>query len=279
MEYVKKGLMTVGLLFVAGTLIHAVQSDAGPNAEKLPMNDNNPVSGYNVYAIDIPENVNFAGESVPLTDPDVRERMDRELLVNMYWQSNGLLMIKRANKYFPVIEPILKKYGVPDDFKYLAVIESGLMNVVSPAKATGFWQIMEGTGKQYGLEINANVDERYHLEKSTEVACKYLLDAKERMGTWTLAAAAYNAGQAGINRQLTRQKEKEYYDILLGEETGRYLFRIMAMKEIMSNPRKYGFNYEQHHLYKRIPAKKIEIVLRLLTWLILLNRRELIIKY
>lgn len=130
------------------------------------------------------------------------------------------------------------------------------MNVVSPAKATGFWQIMEGTGKQYGLEINANVDERYHLEKSTEVACKYLLDAKERMGTWTLAAAAYNAGQAGINRQLTRQKEKEYYDILLGEETGRYLFRIMAMKEIMSNPRKYGLIYEQHHLYKRILLKK-----------------------
>ena len=185
--------------------------------------------------------------------------MDRELLVNTYWQSNGLLMFKRAKKYFPIIEPILEKHSIPDDFKYLAVIESGLTNAVSPAGARGVWQIMPKTGRENGLEVNDNVDERYHLEKSTEVACKYLIKSKEELGSWTLAAAAYNAGNAGVSRRLKKQGVIDYYDLLLGEETGRYLFRIVALKEILSHPQKYGFNFRDKDLYTNVPTYKVEI--------------------
>ena len=189
----------------------------------------------------------------------ILEKMDRELLVNTYWQSNGLLMFKRANKYFPIIEPILAKYGIPNDFKYLAVIESGLQNVTSPAGARGFWQIMKSTGRENGLEINANVDERYNLELATEVACKYLLTAKERFGSWTLAAASYNAGMAGVSKRLNSQGVETYYDLLLGEETGRYIFRIIAIKEILKHPDQYGFNFRHKDLYNTIPTYKVEV--------------------
>jgi hypothetical protein len=168
-------------------------------------------------------------------------------------------MFKRAHKYFPVIEPILKKNGIPDDFKYLAVIESGLLNVVSPAGARGVWQIMPATGREYGLEINDNVDERYNLEKSTEVACEYLKKSKEQLGSWTLAAAAYNAGNSGVSRRLEEQDVEDYYDLLLGEETGRYLFRIVALKEILAHPDKYGFNFREKDLYKEVPTYKVEV--------------------
>jgi membrane-bound lytic murein transglycosylase D len=217
------------------------------------------INDYNVYAISIPDHLDFAGETVPLNDPDVYERMDRELLVNTYWQSNGLLMFKRAEKYFPVIEPILKKNGVPDDFKYLAVIESGLINVVSPAGARGVWQIMPATARENGLEVNDNVDERYNLIKSTEVACKYLLKSKESLGSWTLAAAAYNAGNSGVSKRLEEQQVTNYYDLLLGEETGRYLFRIIALKEILKNPEKYGYNFTKEDLYKDIPTYTVKV--------------------
>ena len=253
MKMIKKVLVVLGVIFTFGILINATQEEP----QKLPEQEvfeENLVNDYNVYAIPMPDNLNFSGELVPVENPDIRERMDRELLVNTYWQSNGLLLFKRANKYFPVIEPILKEEGVPDDFKYLAVIESGLTQVVSPAKATGFWQILKTTGREYGLEINENVDERYHIEKSTRVACKYLKSAKEKFGSWTLAAAAYNAGRAGINKQLERQNVSSYYDLLLGEETGRYVFRIVAVKEILSNPKQYGFNFRNEDLYKHIPT-------------------------
>ncbi len=187
-----------------------------------------------------PNQIDFAGEQAPLNVSDVRERLDRELLVNAYLDATTLLIIKRANRAFPVIEPILKQYGVPDDFKYLAVIESGLVNVVSPAGARGVWQFMPDTGKQYGLEINELVDERYHLVKSTEAACKYLLWAKSKLGSWTLAAASYNAGVAGVNKQMTFQGVDSYYDLLLNDETSRYVFRILALKEIMQHPAQYG---------------------------------------
>lgn len=219
-----------------------------------PDNDNKLVNDYNVYSYKLPTDLNFAGEPVPVSDPDILERADREFLVNTYWQSNGILLIKRAQKYFPIIEPILKEEGVPDDFKYLAVIESGLQNVVSPAGARGFWQIMSSTGKELGLEVNDNVDERYHLEKATRAACNYLKESKERLGSWTLAAAAYNAGNAGITRQLERQQVTDYYDLLLGEETGRYMFRIIAIKEILSNPVNFGFNVAPEHRYQQIPV-------------------------
>jgi hypothetical protein len=168
-------------------------------------------------------------------------------------------MFKRAKKYFPIIEPILKKNGVPDDFKYLAVIESGLTNAVSPAGAKGVWQIMEATGKENGLEINDNVDERYNLEKSTEVACKYFLKSKEEFGSWTLVAAAYNAGDTGVLRRLQEQNVTDYYDLLLGEETGRYVFRIVALKEILTHPDTYGFNFREKDLYSNIPTYKVEV--------------------
>ena len=214
---------------------------------------------YKIKALKLPNNLNLAGERVPLEKPDIKERMDRELLVNTYWQSNGLLMFKRAKKYFPIIEPILEKYNIPNDFKYLAVIESGLTNAVSPAGARGVWQIMKTTGRENGLEVNTNVDERYHLEKATEVACKYLLKSKEQLGSWTLAAAAYNAGNSGVSRRLKEQNVTDYYDLLLGEETGRYLFRIVALKEILNNPNKYGFNFREKDLYSNVPTYKVEV--------------------
>jgi hypothetical protein len=167
--------------------------------------------------------------------------------------------MKRAHKYFPVIEPILAKNGIPDDFKYLAVAESGLQNVVSPAGATGFWQIMKATGKEYGLEINDNVDERYHLEKATEVAARYLNRYKNKYGSWTLAAAAYNAGTGSIDKYMNIQKAEGYYDLLLGQETGRYVFRIMAIKEILSNPEKYGFQIEKKDLYENVPTFQVSV--------------------
>lgn len=254
MKFLKVSLMVVGGICIGLLSVNALQdAPTEANFEKKRAN------GYNVYALQVPENLDFAGEPVPLKNPDIYERMDRELLVNTYWQSNAFLLIKRAHKYFPIIEPILKKNGIPDDFKYLAVIESGLQNVVSPAGASGFWQIMKATGQENGLEINSNVDERYHLEKATQLACDYLKNAKDNLGTWTAAAAAYNAGNAGISRRLRDQDVTSYYDLLLGEETGRYVFRIVALKEILKNTETYGFNYREKDLYNYIPTKKIMV--------------------
>ncbi|SDS48689.1 Transglycosylase SLT domain-containing protein [Gillisia sp. Hel1_33_143] len=251
--------MAVGFIAILAVSIQAVQK--GPDLGVNPIKNNDTVTGdnYNIYSLPMPQNLEFAGEMVPIENPDIYERMDKELLVNTYWQSNALLLIKRAHKYFPIIEPILKENGVPDDFKYLAVIESGLTQVVSPAGAVGFWQIMEGTGKDFKLEINDNVDERYNIEKSTQVACDYLKQSKAKFGTWTMAAAAYNAGNAGVMRQLDRQDASNYYDLLLGEETGRYVFRILALKEILKNPIQYGFNIEEEHLYKNIPSYNVKV--------------------
>ncbi|WP_431135253.1 lytic transglycosylase domain-containing protein [Psychroserpens mesophilus] len=262
MKTIKNMLATIGLVAVSGLFIFAMQKtpvEVQTSDKFNSINESKSTNNYNVYALSVPESLDFAGEKVPLNNPDILERMDRELLVNTYWQSNGLLMFKRAAKYFPIIEPILKKNGVPDDFKYLAVIESGLTNAVSPAGARGVWQIMKATGRENGLEINDNVDERYHLEMATEVACKYLLKAKEQLGSWTLAAAAYNAGNAGISRRLEEQGVTDYYDLLLGEETGRYLFRIVALKEILNHPVKYGFNFNEEDLYTSVPTYKVEV--------------------
>ena len=253
--------MVLGVLFVISTLIFAMQSkqEMSTISEKNTAIEKSVSEGYRISAIDIPADLNFAGEIVPQDDPEIMERVDREFLVNTYWQSNALLLMKRAHKYFPIIEPILAKNGIPDDFKYLAVAESGLDNVVSRAGATGFWQIMKPTGKQYGLEINANVDERYHLEKSTEVACRYLNKYKKKYGNWTLTAAAYNAGTGSIDKYLGIQQVKDYYDLLLGQETGRYVFRIMAIKEILSHPEKYGFDIKKEDKYDAVPTFKVEV--------------------
>lgn len=212
-----------------------------------------------IELVGLPTQIDFAGEAAPLTIVDVRERLDREMVINTNMHSSTTLIIKRASRAFPVIEPILKKYGVPDDFKYLAVIESGLVNAVSPAGARGVWQFMPETAKEKGMEVNDFVDERYHLEKSTEAACRYLLEAKNKFGNWTLAAASYNGGMFGINRQLESQQVSDYYDVLLTEETSRYVFRILALKEIMQNPVKYGFDIPKEQLYFPIEIRKIEI--------------------
>lgn len=261
MKRIERIFAVIGLLAIVAVAINAVQlpeEEAKVDAEQIE-EEEKMINDYNVYALPIPEGLNFAGEPVPVENPDIKERMDRELLVNTYWQSNSLLLFKRANKYFPIIEPILAAEGVPDDFKYLAVIESGLTQAVSPARATGFWQILKTTGREYGLEVNDNVDERYHIEKSTRVACTYLKKAKERFGSWTAAAAAYNAGNAGVSRRMKSQNVDTYYDLLLGEETGRYVFRIIALKEILNHPAQYGFNFKKQDLYEYIPTYKVSV--------------------
>ena len=207
----------------------------------------------------LPEEINFCGESVPLNQPDVRERLDRELLVNTYWHSNMMLLIKRANKYFTVLEKILVEEKIPEDFKYLVAIESGFLNAVSSKGAKGFWQLMRGTAREYGLEVNGNVDERYHLEKATRVACRYIQKAKDRFGSWTLAAAAYNRGMYGIDRELKRQQVETYYDLLLGSETRRYVFRILAVKQIMTQPLSFGFVLEKKDLYTMPLTRKVGV--------------------
>lgn len=261
MKLIEKVGLGVVVLAVCAISINAVQdAPTDRNIEKKLVND------YNVYALPIPENLSFAGEPVPIENPDIRERFDRELLVNTYWQSNGLLLFKRANKYFPLIEPLLEKYGLPDDFKYLAVAESGLEYKSSPAGASGIWHFMKGTGREYGLEINDYVDERYHLEKATRVAAEYLKKSKEKFGSWTMAAASYNAGVYGMSKQMDRQKETDYYDLLLNSETSRYVFRILALKEIMTNPKKYGFNFREKDLYTNVPTYKVKVDTAVKDW-------------
>jgi membrane-bound lytic murein transglycosylase D len=205
----------------------------------------------------IPEIISFANENAPIAIADVYERLDREIITNVNLHSTTTLILKRANRVFSIIEPILKQYDIPDDFKYLAVAESALINAVSPAGARGVWQFMPQTGKEKGLEINEFIDERYHLEKSTIAACKFIQEAKNKYGNWTLAAASYNAGLYGISKQLEGQSADNYYDLLLNEETSRYIFRILALKQIMENPKLYGYDIKDKYI--KIECKTIQI--------------------
>lgn len=214
---------------------------------------------YRIYSLPIPDDLSFAGEAVPIDQDDVRERFDRELLVNSYWHSNTLLSIKRSSRWFPVIEPILKEEGVPDDFKYLALIESGYIQSVSPSGAVGFWQFLESTGKSYGLEINDEVDERYHIEKSTRAACAYLREARDTFGSWTAAAASYNMGIGGLKNQVDRQMSSNYWDLLLNEETSRYVCRILALREVMNRADKYGFVVRPQDLYSPLKYTTVKV--------------------
>ena len=215
--------------------------------------------GYKIVSPYIPDNLNFAGETVPLENFEVRERIDREFIVNTYFHSLTVLAIKRANRWFPVIEPILRQNSIPDDFKYLCVNESNLENVISPANATGYWQFIKETGKRYNLEINRTIDERYHVEKSTQAACDYLNDAYDLYGSWTMAAASYNMGTNGTTNQIDRQKTDNFYNLVLNPETSRYVARIIAFKYIMKNQQKYGFDIKQNELYE--PLKFYEVIL------------------
>lgn len=211
-------------------------------------------------SVELPKELTFAGEKVPLEYFDVRENLDRELLSTVYFHSQTIRYIKNAPRYFSIIEPILKSNGIPEDFKYLAVAESGFdPRAVSPAKAVGLWQILESVAKENGLEINDEVDERYHIEKSTEAACRILKSAYEKFGSWSLVAASYNGGRTRVVSQINNQKVRSYYDLLFAEETTRYVFRILAFKLVMENPDKYGFNVEKDQLYPVIKTNNIEI--------------------
>ena len=230
-------------------------------ASTLPDGDPAPIQEEFLYkAVDLPKKLKFAGEKVPLEYFDVKESLDREMLVNSYFHSQTLRYIKLAPRFFSIIEPILKQDSIPDDFKYLALAESGFdPRAVSPAGAVGFWQFMKGTAKDYGLEVNNEVDERYHIEKATHAACAYLHESYEKYGSWTLVAATYNAGRNFVSKQIERQQENNYYDLLLGEETSRYVFRILALKLIMENPKEYGFDVSKDELYPVWKTKSIEI--------------------
>jgi hypothetical protein len=213
-----------------------------------------------------PKMISFANEKVPLDKYYVQERLDRELLVNTFWHSNTILVLKRSKKYFPIIEPILSKNGIPDDFKYLAVIESGLIHVKSPAGAEGFWQFMPKTAIEYGLEVNADVDERLHLIKSAESAAAYLKDAYEVFGNWTLTAASYNAGMQRIQSAMNKQKAKSYYDLFLNEETSRYMHRLLATKLIFESPESYGFTITDEEAYVFPVTKLVRISKSNIKW-------------
>jgi membrane-bound lytic murein transglycosylase D len=252
---------SIALLFVGVICLFFFNRENNKEKEDEPVTEAMTfVEGMN-YAmpVPIPDSANFAGEMVPLDIFYVHEQFDREMTVNTYWHSATILNLKRAARWFPVIGPILAKNGIPGDFKYLALIESGLQNVVSPSGAAGFWQFLDKTGKEYGLVINREVDERYHVVKATEAACAYLNKSYAKFGNWTLAAASYNAGQGKIDDTIEKQLATNYYEMLLSDETSRYIFRILAMKYICENPVKYGFKLEKGDLYNPLQLKTIKV--------------------
>jgi hypothetical protein len=250
-----KATFVIMLLLSAGFVFTLLVSAVDRQPESFDYEESAPAAAS--WAL--PETVSFAGEEMPLQNFDTRESLDRELNATAYRHGSTLLTIKRAGRYFPEIEKILAENGIPDDFKYLACAESDLSNVVSPAGATGFWQIMESTGREFGLTINKEVDDRYNLEKSTLFACSYFKKAYERYGSWTMAAASYNNGFSGLSEQVGIQKETNYYDLLLNEETARYIFRIVALKLVMSDPSGYGFNVTDLDLYPPVAYRDVTV--------------------
>lgn len=243
------GLLFTAAIFFNNNLIAAIDGNQG---KLFPQE-------YKIISPKIPGSISIFGEGVPLDNFEVYERVDREVLVNTYWHSATILAIKRAARWFPVIEPILKQNNIPDDFKYLAVVESNLENVVSPAGATGYWQFIKSAAKQYGLEVTDEVDERYDVVKSTVAACKYINTAYQMFGNWTMAASSYNAGISGIDKWSGLQKTTNYWNLVLGSETSRYVSRIIAMKLIMENPSAYGYDLKQEDLYEPLKFKEVEL--------------------
>ncbi len=214
---------------------------------------------YRIYTPPVPDQAEFAGEKAPLELFYVKEALDREIMAATFMHSSTILAFKRAARWFPVIEPILKQNGIPDDFKYLCMIESNLSNAVSPSNAEGFWQFLKATGQKYGLEITEEVDERYNLQKATEAACLYFRDAFEIYHSWTLVAASYNRGMDGLSRALLGQRASNYYDLWLNDETARYIFRILAIKEVYNHPTRYGFYLREQDLYRPIPTYTVSV--------------------
>jgi membrane-bound lytic murein transglycosylase D len=252
---------SIALLFVGIIYLFFNTREEKARVEEEPITDSMTfVRGMNfAMPVPIPDSVNFAGEPVPVNIFYVKEQLDRELTVNTYWHSSTLLSLKRAARWLPVIGPVLAKNGIPDDFKYLCLAESGLMNVVSPSGAAGFWQFLDKTGREYGLVINKEVDERYHVAKATEAACAYLKKSYLKFGNWTLVAASYNAGQGRIDETIDRQQERDYYNMFLSDETSRYIFRILALKYICQDPLKYGFKLEKGDYYDPLSLKTSKV--------------------
>lgn len=241
--------LTISLILLA---LFATQKTFSQPPATIP-----PAEVINPY---IPTEMTFAGRKISLSRADLHERLDRELITFTYGHTTTMMMLKRANRYFPVIEPILKECGVPDDLKYLMIIESsGDIWALSPAKAAGLWQFMPNTAKEYGLEVNNNVDERYHVEKATRAACDYLKEAYEKYGDWLTVAASYNAGQHRISEELGKQQADNALDLWLNRETARYMFRILAAKQLFSNPKAYGFILRSRDLYPVLPTQPLEI--------------------
>lgn len=256
----RKDWKNIVITFLLGGLVclTACLSTSSQDAERVK--EERPSVSSLTRTPAVPTQVVFCGETIDLKRYNMYESMDRELSSFTYFHSTTMLLIKRANRYFPVIEPILKANGVPDDFKYLAVIESHLdSRIVSPARAAGMWQFMEATAKEYGLTITPTVDERYNVERSTEAACRYLKDAYAKYGDWASVAASYNAGMARISNEYSRQNETSVLNLWLVEETSRYVYRILAIKQIFENPYKYGFVMQAEDLYRPISCEKIVV--------------------
>ncbi len=251
-------VILLGYITYKGTT-HTEKRDSISDAEVANDEMEDSLHPLPAMSLNLPESTSFAGEPVPIEIPDVHERFDKELQINTYLHSNTLFLMKRANRWLPQIDSILKKNGIPEDFKYLPIIESALINDISPKEAVGFWQILKTSGKELGLEITTEVDERYDPIKSTHAACKYLKKAYGKFGNWTLAAASYNRGMSGLEKAIENQDVKSYYDLFLNDETSRYVFRILAIKEIIEHPEKYGFKIKTEHLYQAENYRPIEV--------------------
>ena len=223
-------------------------------------------TSVNAMAINLPDSMRFAGEPVPLAIADVRERLDREMHINVYWHTNTIFLLKRAHRWLPQIAKVLKEEGVPDDFKYLPAIEGAFLNDTSPKNAVGFWQFRKDAAKEFGLEVNRQVDERYDPIKSARAACKYFRSAYDKFGSWTLVAASFNRGRAGIIRAMDNQKVDNYYDLMLNDETSRYVFRILAAKEIIEHPQRYGFQVSEEQLYEVEQVKYLSVTKNINNW-------------
>lgn len=254
---IKRIIIVVVLLVSLSVVAHLL--GFSPEIGYSNKNSGFPVPVYELKPFRLPASISFAGEPMPLKYADVKEALDRELYSVAYWHSNTFVIMKRAARFFPIIEPILKKYNIPDDLKYLAVAETGLLNDVSPAGAKGFWQFLEGTGKEFGLVINEDVDERFHVEKSTEAACKFMNRMYAKYKSWTLVCAAFNMGQGALDEQMKFQMQSDYYDLLLNRETGRYVYRIVAFKMIFEDPSRYGFVLKEDDLYPKFETQTISL--------------------
>ncbi len=251
----------LGLMYVLFSSSDSLTDSLGASTNSSSTDTEEQTAALDQYItqVYVPGSMTFAGESVPLHEMEIRERLDRELTSITYRHSHTIRIMKLAQRWMPVIEPILARHGLPDDFKYLAIAESGLENATSPAGARGFWQFMRTTAQQYGMEVSTDVDERYHVEKATEAACKYLHKSKERFGTWSMACAAYNRGSSGMADHVQDQKQSDYYNLYLNQETYRYMFRILAYKQLMENPHLYGFQLQPHDLYPPINYRTVTV--------------------